>query len=413
MSTTNTTPSTDTNEYQSEYDDDFTVDGRPVEVVDADSLEDPADLDAPEVGRVVPVPQPSEPAPAPEEVNPVEEFARETLPVNLADQSRSLFTKEEAEKLVGEIQEDLLNVMGLQKKLGEEIARAYNGRIWLALGYPKGAAGWKALCKDKFVARALLLSAQERNQIILGISDNSQISDRQLAAALGISNTAVSKVRKAADPGSAPRPIRGSDGKMYTSKTLPARDIPARNKEILERAERGAREVDLAEEFGLSQSRINEIKKDERNRKVSEGLTPVIRPDDSVVSEMRSDEPLFNGDDGVDQAVEMYVDGAVAKFEDARAYLEDLNVTLDDPQWQPGSPTVDRIVTKAYPDILHLLEGMSRFLSRMSAGSDDPDKRDSYPGDNFAEFLGGGDKARDGLRALDELQRVLDRICDE
>lgn len=66
------------------------------------------------------------------------EYTRDHLPVNMGvDTNQSDFTREQAEQLVGDIQEQLYETAKSQKSLHDLIAQAYDGRAWIALGYPR------------------------------------------------------------------------------------------------------------------------------------------------------------------------------------------------------------------------------------------------------------------------------------
>ncbi len=112
------------------------------------------------------------------------EYTRDHLPVNMGvDTNHSDFTREQAEQLVGDIQEQLYETAKSQKSLHDLIAQAYDGRAWIALGYPAGLIGWNQLCQDRFTADAVRMTVQQRTNLILSFQDD-PISNVALAAAL-------------------------------------------------------------------------------------------------------------------------------------------------------------------------------------------------------------------------------------
>ncbi|MFQ9082285.1 MAG: hypothetical protein ACLR4V_07495 [Bifidobacterium bifidum] len=145
---------------------------------------------APEPIRIIDEPEPGEATAG----DAVIEYTRDHLPVNMGvDTNHSDFTREQAEQLVGDIQEQLYETAKSQKRLHDLIAQAYDGRAWIALGYPAGQIGWNRMCQDKFTADAVRLTVQQRTNLILSFQDD-PISNVALAAALGVSDMTVGRV---------------------------------------------------------------------------------------------------------------------------------------------------------------------------------------------------------------------------
>ena len=115
-----------------------------VEIVDVPAVEEPEPAEgAPEPIRIIDEPDPGEATAG----DAVIEYTRDHLPVNMGvDTNQSDFTREQAEQLVGDIQEQLYETAKSQKSLHDLIAQAYDGRAWIALGYPAGLIGWNQLC---------------------------------------------------------------------------------------------------------------------------------------------------------------------------------------------------------------------------------------------------------------------------
>ena len=111
-----------------------------VEIVDVPAVEEPDSAEgAPEPIRIIDEPEPGEATAG----DAVIEYTRDHLPVNMGvDTNQSDFTREQAEQLVGDIQEQLYETAKSQKSLHDLIAQAYDGRAWIALGYPAGQIGW-------------------------------------------------------------------------------------------------------------------------------------------------------------------------------------------------------------------------------------------------------------------------------
>lgn len=146
-----------------------------VEIVDVPAVEEPEPAEgAPEPIRIIDEPDPGEATAG----DAVIEYTRDHLPVNMGvDTDHSDFTREQAEQLVGDIQEQLYETAKSQKRLHDLIAQAYDGRAWIALGYPAGQIGWNQLCQDKFTADAVRMTVQQRTNLILSFQDD-PISNR-------------------------------------------------------------------------------------------------------------------------------------------------------------------------------------------------------------------------------------------
>ena len=79
---------------------------------------------APEPIRIIDEPEPGEATAG----DAVIEYTRDHLPVNMGvDTNHSDFTREQAEQLVGDIQEQLYETAKSQKRLHDLIAQAYDG----------------------------------------------------------------------------------------------------------------------------------------------------------------------------------------------------------------------------------------------------------------------------------------------
>ena len=164
-----------------------------VEIVDVPAVEGPGPAEgAPEPIRIIDEPETGEATAG----DAVIEYTRDHLPVNMGvDTNQSDFTREQAEQLVGDIQEQLYETAKSQKHLHDLIAQAYDGRAWIALGYPAGQIGWNRMCQDKFTADAVRLTVQQRTNLILSFQDD-PISNVALAAALGVTDMTIGRVLK-------------------------------------------------------------------------------------------------------------------------------------------------------------------------------------------------------------------------
>ena len=200
------------------------------------------------------------------------------------DTDQSDFTREQAEQLVGDIQEQLYETAKSQKRLHDLIAQAYDGRAWIALGYPAGLIGWNRMCQDRFTADAVRMTVQQRTNLILSFQDD-PISNVALAAALGVSDRTVGralKKNKKSPKGAAakPKPVVGADGKRYSVPEL----TPAERLELdakihdmnlpVEEGGQGMTQQEIAAKLDMAQSTICASIKRETMRRMRATRTP-------------------------------------------------------------------------------------------------------------------------------------------
>lgn len=244
-----------------------------VEIVDVPAVEEPGPAEgAPEPIRIIDEPDPGEATAG----DAVIEYTRDHLPVNMGvDTNQSDFTREQAEQLVGDIQEQLYETAKSQKRLHDLIAQAFTGRAWIALGYPAGLIGWNQLCQDRFTADAVRMTVQQRTNLILSFQDD-PISNRSLAAALGVSEGTVRKaVKKAKGAAAKPKPVVGADGKRHSVPEL----TPAERLELdakihdmnlpVEEGGQGMTQQEIAAKLDMAQSTICASIKRETMRRMS------------------------------------------------------------------------------------------------------------------------------------------------
>lgn len=343
------------------------VGGQDVQVVDADSIEDPEDYDAPEA-HVEIVPVPARPVARKEDGdrNPVVEYVDEHVPVNTYDETRSRFTRDEAEEMTGRILSSFWKVMEAQYELGGLISKAYEGRVWIALGYGAGMKGWVAYCNERITPQAVKLNGVQRSKIIAGMDPDTMPSLRAMAAALGVSQSTVRRDQdRAAGGRRAHRAvIRGTDGKMYRLDQLRGEDRRQAEEKIIGLYEQGYTEREIGEKLGgIAQSTINDIRRKNAARRVSQGLLTPTVAQDVTGGVLDSDEPVVDVSDGTDPADDMWATGVSDTFQDAADTLEELCEQLDDPRWQPGSPLTGRVVSKSYANLRTMLGSLSTLVT--------------------------------------------------
>lgn len=376
-----------------------------VEIVDVPAVEEPDSAEgAPEPIRIIDEPEPGEATAG----DAVIEYTRDHLPVNMGvDTNQSDFTREQAEQLVGDIQEQLYETAKSQKRLHDLIAQAFTGRAWIALGYPAGLIGWNQLCQDRFTADAVRMTVQQRTNLILSFQDD-PISNRSLAAALGVSDRTVGRALKknAKSPKGAaakPKPVVGADGKRHSVPEL----TPAERLELdakihdmnlpVEEGGQGMTQQEIAARLDLAQSTICASIKRETMRRMSEGLEPAApAPVDETgaIGVLPDNTAIDLGGDRLAADDMNFVEAFRTAAGDANAGLARLVELMSSERWQPGSEIVDEIVTRAGRDIKGVLANVGPFMRLV-----DHDLEDMWPADE-------NDRSRD----QDEVNGLFDQI---
>ena len=75
--------------------------------------------------------------------------------------------------------------------------KAFEGHIWIVLGYPDGMKGWTAYCKDNFGQQATImrqLPKSDRRQLLLE-AKSTGLSDRSVAQIFDVSTSTVRQAR--------------------------------------------------------------------------------------------------------------------------------------------------------------------------------------------------------------------------
>ena len=346
-----------------------------VEIVDVPAVEEPEPAEgAPEPIRIIDEPEPGEVTAG----DAVIEYTRDHLPVNMGvDTNQSDFTREQAEQLVGD------------------------------LGYPAGQIGWNQLCQDKFTADAVRLTVQQRTNLILSFQSDG-ISNRALASALGVTDMTVGRVlkkNKKSPKGAAakPKPVVGADGKRYSVPEL----TPAERLELdakihdmnlpVEEGGQGMTQQEIAAKLDMAQSTICASIKRETMRRMSEGLEPAApAPVDETgaIGVLPDNTAIDLGGDRLAADDMNFVEAFRTAAGDANAGLTRLVELMSSERWQPGSETVDEIVTRAGRDIKGVLANVGPFMRLV-----DHDLEDMWPADE-------NDRSRD----QDEVNGLFDQI---
>lgn len=87
------------------------------------------------------------------------------------------YTEQEALQTTEDLKVKLLHALEAQYDFTHAAERAFDGHIWVALGYPEGMKGWVAYCADNFAAEKIRATGQQRTDLITGFTPG-KISNR-------------------------------------------------------------------------------------------------------------------------------------------------------------------------------------------------------------------------------------------
>ena len=333
---------------------------------------------------------------ADDENNPIvllSEKLPETEEHQLAD-DECAYTREEAEALTQDLQLKYRDSIEAQYNLIAGVRKAHDGHIWLALGYPQGAAGWKAYCKDNFKASAIKLTREQRDNLILGLVEpnadgNGVISDRDIAALLGVGHQTVGRVKGKAGIAPAMGKVRDARGRMHTIDTG-SMSSEERRKKIVELSEEGAKQTDIADMLDVSQSTVSDTLRKDKMRRISEGLEPAV-VDNTEFDQASDDQPLDLDMGNADAKIRSYIDAFGVTVTQANDGIEGIVRQLESDYWKPGSSVVDEIIGNNASMIFDIISNTGKMLRLLNIdldnvfdGADDDD-----PDNDWSRFVDG------------------------
>ena len=80
------------------------------------------------------------------------------------------YTEQEARQATEDIKVKILHAAEAQYDLVHAVEKAFDGHIWVALGYPEGMKGWIQYCADNFAAEKIRVTGQQRTDLITGFT---------------------------------------------------------------------------------------------------------------------------------------------------------------------------------------------------------------------------------------------------
>lgn len=333
---------------------------------------------------------------ADDENNPIV-LLSEKLPAtveHLLSDDECAFSREEAEEMTQDLQLKYHDTIESHYNLIMTIRKAHAGHIWLALGYPKGAAGWKAYCKDYFKPSDIKLTRNQRDDLILGLATpnadgTGDITNVGIATLLGVGETTVRRIKAKAGLAPAGGRVRDAAGKL---RHLDAGSMSSeeRRKKIVELSEEGAKQTDIADMLDVSQSTVSETLRKDKMRRISEGLEPAV-VDNTEFDQASDDQPLDLDMGNADAKIRSYIDAFGVTVTQANDGIEGIVRQLESDYWKPGSSVVDEIIGNNASMIFDIISNTGKMLrllnidlDSMFDGADDDD-----PDNDWSRFVDG------------------------
>lgn len=323
-----------------------------IEIVDAEVLDDIDDADL-------------------VETNPVAALAG-----NFQDDERTAhplapgetnYTEQEARQATEDIKVKILHTAEAQYDLVHAVEKAFDGHIWVALGYPEGMKGWTMYCADNFAAEKIRVTGQQRTDLITGFTPG-KITNRGIAALLGVSEWTVRDAKAKAGIAPAEGKVRDAAGKL---RHVDAGSMSSeeRRKKIVELSEEGAKQTDIADMLDVSQSTVSDTLRKDRMRRMSEGLEPA-KIDNTDFDSADDDQPLDLDMGNRETDIRSYIDSFVSQSSDARGAINEMVHLLESDKWQPGGSTVSEIVSRGGANIFGIISDMCKMLRLLNIDVD-------------------------------------------
>lgn len=324
------------------------------------------------------------------ETNPVAGLA-ENFQGELAERAlkpdETIYTEDEARHVTEELKVKLLHALEAQYDFIQAAEQAFDGHIWVALGYPEGMKGWTMYCADNFAAEKIRVTGQQRTDLITGFTPG-KISNRGIAALLGVGLGTVNRTKKQANitPGGR---VRSADGKLRHVDTG-SMSSEERRKKIVELSEEGAKQTDIADMLDVSQSTVSDTLRKDKMRRISEGLEPSV-VDNTEFDQASDDQPLDLDMGNADAKIRSYIDAFGVTVTQANDGIEGIVRQLESDYWKPGSSVVDEIIGNNASMIFDVISNTGKMLRLLNIdldnvfdGADDDD-----PDNDWSRFVDG------------------------
>ena len=277
------------------------------------------------------------------------------------------YTEQEARQATEDIKVKILHTAEAQYDLVHAVEKAFDGHIWVALGYPEGMKGWIAYCADNFAAEKIRVTGQQRTDLITGFTPG-KITNRGIAALLGVSEWTVRDAKAKAGIAPAEGKVRDAAGKL---RHVDAGSMSSeeRRKKIVELSDAGNKQTDIADILDVSQSTVSDTLRKDRMRRMSEGLEPA-KIDNTDFDNADDDQPLDLDMGNRETDIRSYIDSFVSQSSDARGAINEMVHLLESDKWQPGGSTVSEIVSRCGANIFGIISDMCKMLRLLNIDVD-------------------------------------------
>lgn len=321
------------------------------EIVDAEVLDDIDDTDLVETNPVAGL---------------AENFQGE-LAERVLDPGDTNYTEEEARRVTEDLKVKLLHALESQYDFIHAAQKAFDGHIWVALGYPEGMKGWIAYCADNFAAEKIRVTGQQRTDLITGFTPG-KISNRGIAALLGVHPSTIDRAKAKAGVAPTEGRIRDAAGKL---RHVDAGSMSSeeRRKKIVELSDAGNKQTDIAKILDVSQSTVSDTLHKDRMRRMSEGLEPA-KIDNTDFDNADDDQPLDLDMGNRATDIRSYIDSFISQSSDARGAINEMVHLLESDKWQPGGSTVSEIVSRSGANIFSIISDMCKMLRLLNIDVD-------------------------------------------
>lgn len=277
------------------------------------------------------------------------------------------YTEQEARQATEDIKVKILHTAEAQYDLVHAVEKAFDGHIWVALGYPEGMKGWTMYCADNFTSDQIRVTGQQRTDLITGFTPG-KITNRGIAALLGVSEWTVRDAKAKAGIAPAEGKVRDAAGKL---RHVDAGSMSSeeRRKKIVELSDAGNKQTDIAEILDVSQSTVSDTLRKDRMRRMSEGLEPA-KIDNTDFDNADDDQPLDLDMGNRETDIRSYIDSFVSQSSDARGAINEMVHLLESDKWQPGGSTVSEIVSRGGANIFGIISDMCKMLRLLNIDVD-------------------------------------------
>lgn len=306
------------------------------------------------------------------------------------------YTAEEARRATEDLKVKLLHALEAQYDLVQAAQKAFDGHIWIALGYPEGMRGWARYCADNFTSEKIRVTGQQRTDLIMGFDPN-KISNRGIAALLGISDMTVGRAKAKAGIASMEGKVRDARGRMHTI-DAGGMSSKERQQEIVRLREEGMKQTDIAEQLDVSQSTVSDALRRDKEQRMSEGLAEVAPMAPTEVEDVPDDQPINLDEGNAEKDEREWVDAVCSYVERADGYLGDLIEEMQGERWKPGDGAVDEIVVRESDRLMDVVDKVGKLVRIL-----DRDSADIWPGEDNGHFD----------RFYDETVEGLSRVVEE